>query len=205
MPARSILKWPNNRLKNISSPVTLFDDNLTNLVSDLRDTMKANLGLGIAASQVGEFDRVFLIKADSLSDFDPDPNFLDCVVFVNPEINFLDKNTLNSTESCLSVPGVVATVPRVKKIEIFYQNSAGQKLSRIIEDRVSCIIQHEYDHLNGRLFIDRLSFLRRKRLKSKIAKSKKTDNSPISEEQKKNLMARKRKILRQKRKSKKKI
>ena len=210
MTVRNILKWPEKRLRNHSVPVDKIDENIIQLSGDLRDTMKASFGMGIAASQVGVPLQLIVIDSKNFGSLDSDPILKDHVVLINPEIKFLSENFINSAESCLSVPSLVAEVDRCREIELKYTNLSGESISKKITGRDSAVIQHEVDHLVGKLFIDRLSQIKKKmvvtKLRKRILKQKnfrKMITMDQESENKKKVQA-KRKQLRAKRKAKKK-
>lgn len=171
MPVRTILTWPNKNLRKKSLPAESVE--ASEISRDLLDTLKTNFGIGIAAPQVGINKRVLLVLSEEIPEFEEDRNLPGAVVFVNPVMTVLDGTKLNSQEACLSVPGMAAVVDRNSRCEISYHNLSGEKQTVKISGRTSCILQHEFDHLDGILFIDRLSAIRKrlvlKKLKKRIA------------------------------------
>ena len=205
MPARTLLKWPNKSLRAHSEPLSQEDD-IDSIVSDLRDTMIANFGLGIAAPQIGIRKNVVVVKASSLPDLNPDPNYSDLVIFVNPQIEFIGKQKINSLESCLSVENFAEQVERHKTVRVKYADSSWEQKEGEVSLGQSSIVQHECDHLIGKLFINRLSQFRYKKFiskKKKEAKFKKILNTDLEAAREQKIKA-KRKALRDARKKRKK-
>ena len=184
MAIREILEVPDPRLKTVSTPVEVFDEELRTLVADMFETMYAAHGIGLAAIQVGEPKRVLVID---LQPEDPDAEPEECTahgghrhthqplkkeprVFVNPEI--LDPaDELNIyQEGCLSVPEIYADVERPKTCRVRWQDLEGQVHEEQMEDMMAVCIQHEMDHLEGILFIDHLSRLKRSMVLKKLEK-----------------------------------
>lgn len=152
-----ILEYPDPRLRLRSRPVERFDHTLQRLVEDLFDTLYDTPGIGLSAPQTGALLRV--VVAD-LSGTASAPR-----VYVNPEILESDVPALVE-ESCLSIPGVVGNVIRATRLRVRAQDEAGMPFERELEDMDAVCLQHEVDHLEGRLFIDRLSLFQRIRLKA---------------------------------------
>lgn len=149
-----ILEYPDPRLRLRAGPVTAFDADLSRLVDDLCDTLRASKGIGLAAPQTGDRRQVLVID---LSGGKAAPE-----VFINPAI-------LNSAahglveESCLSVPGVVGNVVRATQLTVRARDRDGQAFERQLDGMRAVCLQHEMDHLAGTLFVDRLSVFRRLR------------------------------------------
>ena len=147
-----ILEYPDPRLRLRAGPVEAFDDDLARLVDDLCDTLRASKGIGLAAPQAGVCRRVLVID---LSGGEAPPD-----VYVNPEI--LDPAVPGLVEeSCLSVPGVVGNVVRATQLTVRARDREGSPFERCLEGMHAVCLQHELDHLEGRLFVDRLSLMRR--------------------------------------------
>lgn len=205
MPARTLIKWPNKSLRFCSEPVSSEDD-VASIVADLRDTMIANFGLGIAAPQIGIRKNVVVVKASSLPDITPDPNYGELVVLINPEIEFIGNQKIKSIESCLSVEDFAEEVERHKTIKVKYTDSNWAEKVQEVSLGQSSIVQHECDHLVGKLFINRLSlfrykkFISRKKKEAKFNKLLNTDFEAVREQKIKT----KRKALRNARKKRKK-
>ena len=167
---REIVVYPDKRLKLISKEVTAFDGALHDLLDDMYDTMCARNGVGLAAIQVGVDTRALIINIP-LEDADgehdqPKENTLE---MINPVIVEQDGSE-KFQEGCLSIPGVYEDVERAKHVKVEYFDRHGKK--RIIEDDdfLAVAIQHEMDHLEGKVFIEKLSFLKRKKFEKEWAK-----------------------------------
>ena len=183
MAIREILEAPDPRLKIISSPVETFDDALKTLVDDLFETMYAAHGIGLAAIQVGEPLRLLVID---LQEEDPDAEPVPCDhdghshthqpvkkdprVFVNPEILDPSRDMGVYQEGCLSVPDIYADVERPARCRVRYQDLDGNVHEEEMSGMLATCIQHEMDHLNGILFIDHLSRLKRSMALKKLKK-----------------------------------
>ena len=183
MAIREILEVPDPRLKIISAPVETFDDDLRILVNDMFETMYAAHGIGLAAIQVGEPLRLLVID---LQPEDPDAEPVACDhdghhhhhqptrkeprVFVNPEILEPSEELQTYQEGCLSVPEIYADVDRPDRCRVRYQDLEGKTHEEEMNDFLAVVIQHEMDHLNGVLFIDHLSRLKRNMALKKLKK-----------------------------------
>ena len=147
-----ILEYPDPRLRLRSAPVVDFDDDLARLVEDLRDTLRASKGIGLAAPQTGDRRRVLVIDLSGGS--------TPADVYVNPEI--LESAVPGLVEeSCLSVPGVVGNVVRATQLTVSARHADGTAFERTLDGMHAVCLQHELDHLEGRLFVDHLSVFRR--------------------------------------------
>ena len=166
MALRQILTEPNKILREKSLPVDIVDKDLQNLMDDMLETMYAAPGIGLAAIQVGIPKRVIGLDI-AQKDGPKNPMF-----FINPEI--IDKSNKNSTyeEGCLSVPGQFAEIDRPDKCHIKYLDYNGQKKEIQAEGMLATCIQHEMDHLEGILFIDYLSKLKKSMIIKKLSKQK---------------------------------
>jgi len=158
-----ILHYPESLLKQKSQPVTEFNDELRQLAEDMAETMYDAPGVGLAAPQVGVLKRLIVIDC-SPSD---QPN--DLLFAVNPEVIAAEGESLEE-EGCLSVPGFWANVKRAEKVRMRYQDVEGNTLEREAEGLLAICMQHEIDHLEGILFVDRLSPLKRSLFKKKYLK-----------------------------------
>lgn len=156
MPERPILQIPDPRLRTRCEPVTTFDDALRQTVDDLIATLHGSTGIGLAAPQIGVLQRVFVMD---LSETRDDPQ-----VFINPEILSRDVKA-RVEESCLSIPSVMGNVIRDIRLTVRAQDAHGVTFERDLEDMHAVCLQHELDHLNGILFIDRLPLLERLKLR----------------------------------------
>ena len=173
MPNRTVLTWPSSRLKKVSKlvPEEKFDQNLVDLVDDLRDTLYVKMGAGLAAPQIGVHQRVVVVKASDFIAENPDPYEKDknIIVFVNPSVS-LEGEDITWTEGCLSVPGFTAEVTRKAIANVSYQDIKGNQKRIVAEWPFSGAIQHECDHLDGRLFIDRIGRFAGDSIRKKIRK-----------------------------------
>jgi peptide deformylase len=165
MAVRDILTVPDRRLKTISKPVEAVDDELRTLMDDMLETMYAAPGIGLAAIQIGVPKRVIVMDL-SRGDGEPAPRH-----FVNPEIVWRSEETLPYEEGCLSVPEIYDEVERPARVKLRYLDYHGQAVEEDAEGVFAVCIQHELDHLNGVLFIDYLSRLKRQRAVAKVRKS----------------------------------
>lgn len=159
-----ILEFPDKRLRTIASPVSRFDAQLQKTVADMFETMYDAPGIGLAATQVNVHKRLLVID---VSEEKNQPQ-----VFINPEI--LEQTNIDvMQEGCLSVPEIYADVQRAQHIKVRAQDQHGETFELEADDLLAVCIQHEIDHLNGKLFVDYLSPLKRERVKKKLAKRKK--------------------------------
>jgi peptide deformylase len=164
MAVRPILTVPNAVLKQVSRPVEAVDDALRVLMDDMLETMYAAPGIGLAAIQVGEPVRVIVMDLAREGE-EPAPRH-----FVNPEILWVSEETAPYEEGCLSVPEIFDEVERPAQVRLRYQNYQGETIEEEAEGLYAVCIQHEMDHLNGVLFIDHLSRLKRDRAVAKVKK-----------------------------------
>jgi|TARA_B110000037_G_scaffold213604_1_gene268302 peptide deformylase len=165
MPILKILEFPDPKLRKKAEPVTVFDEKLKVLIADMLETMYQAEGIGLAATQVDVHKRLLLIDISENRD---SPQ-----VFINPEIEVLESELSEYDEGCLSVPGFYETVSRPRMVKITAQDSKGEKFEKVAEDILATCIQHEIDHLDGKLFVDYLSILKRQRIRSKLEKDHK--------------------------------
>ena len=165
MAIRKILKFPDQDLRIKAKPVESFDDKLKTLTDDMFETMHSVDGIGLAATQIGVAKQVAVI------DISPEKN--EPLVIVNPAIQILDPSkTEDYDEGCLSVPGFFEKISRPSEIKLTYQDLNGKKQEIKPEGLLTKVVQHELDHLNGRLFVDHISELKRRRIRNKIVKQK---------------------------------
>lgn len=160
-----ILKYPDPRLKEVGDPVTQFDTELHQLLDDMAETMYASEGIGLAATQVGKKLRLFVID---LGPQDSQPGKL--LEFINPVLSE-PQGKIAFEEGCLSVPGFTEEVNRSEMITVTYQDRFGNSHTLRAQDLLAVAIQHENDHLDGIVFVERLSSLKRRMLKKKIEKA----------------------------------
>ena len=168
MALREILTEPNAILREKSLNVDMVDKDLQKLMDDMLETMYAAPGIGLAAIQIGIPKRVIILDIDQ-KEGQKNPMF-----FVNPEIIEKSENSSTYEEGCLSVPGQFAEITRPEKCFIKYLDYYGQKKEIKAEGMLATCIQHEMDHLEGILFIDYLSKLKRTMIVKKLSKQKKT-------------------------------
>ncbi len=164
MSIQKIYKYPDPVLRQKTASITSFDDNLATLVEDMAQTMYDAPGVGLAAPQIGQ--SVKLIVVDATRNNEGESQYLP---LVNPQI-VAHEGTQIDEEGCLSVLDLTASVKRYKKITVSYQDIQGQEQELSAEDRFAVVLQHEIDHLNGILFIDHLSPLKRALYKKKVKK-----------------------------------
>lgn len=159
-----ILEYPDPRLRTKAQPVTEFNAALSTFIDDMFETMYAAPGIGLAATQVDFHRRLIVI------DVSKDRN--EPLVFINPEI--LSREGVGvMEEGCLSVPGIFDDVQRAAKVRVRAQDRTGQVFERDLDDVLAVCLQHEIDHLEGKLFVDYLSDLKRNRIRKKLEKERK--------------------------------
>ena len=166
MATLKILEFPNPNLRKIAVPVTSFDNDLKCLIDNMFETMYEANGIGLAATQVDVHKRLLVLD---VSEERNDPK-----VFVNPTIDVIESDLSDYDEGCLSVPGFYETVSRPKKITVSAQDKEGSQFEIEADGVLSVCIQHEIDHLDGKLFVDYLSSLKRNRIKDKLQKEQKS-------------------------------
>ncbi len=159
-----ILEYPNPRLHELSVPVTIFDSTLHKLLDDMHDTMRGASGIGLAAPQVDRRIRVFIIDLTEQEGEQPVR-----YEFINPKITQAEGKA-SFEEGCLSVPGAAESVLRKGIVTVAYQDRHGKQQHLRAEGLLAVAIQHENDHLDGVLFIDRLSKIKRALVKRKLAR-----------------------------------
>jgi peptide deformylase len=167
MALREILTVPNPVLKQVSQPVAAVDDDLRALMDDMLETMYAAPGIGLAAVQIGEPKRVIVMDLAREGE-DKAPRY-----FVNPEVLWASDETAPYEEGCLSVPEYFDEVERPAKVRLRYLNYQGETVEEDAEGLFAVCIQHEMDHLEGVLFIDHLSRLKREQAVKKVKKQAK--------------------------------
>ena len=160
-----IYQYPESVLRDETLKVTDFDENLTKLVADMGETMYDAPGIGLAAPQIGK--SLKLIVVDTTKDSEGEEK--EFTAMVNPEI-IAHEGAQVDEEGCLSVPELTANVDRYRKITVAYQDLEGKPHELTTEDRFAVVLQHEIDHLNGILFLDHLSTLKRSLYKKKVKK-----------------------------------
>ncbi|OUS31023.1 peptide deformylase ['Osedax' symbiont bacterium Rs2_46_30_T18] len=158
----TILEFPDPRLRTVASDVQNFDQSLANIIDDMFSTMYQAPGIGLAATQVDIHQRIITI------DISEDRN--QPLVLINPSFSIIDADTDKMQEGCLSVPGFYEEVERPKHILVEALDKTGKAINFEATDLLAVCIQHEIDHLDGKLFVDYLSKLKRSRIKSKLEK-----------------------------------
>ncbi|MFK7830291.1 MAG: peptide deformylase [Congregibacter sp.] len=156
MTVLTVLEHPDETLRRSSKAVTAFNDSLSSFVTDLFDTLKHSGGIGMSAPQLGRLERILVVSV-------PDDQY-GPQVYINPELLKSSRRGLVE-ESCLSVPGVVGNVLRATRIRIRASDQHGVSFERELDGMHAVCLQHEMDHLNGKLFIDRLSWFKKLRLR----------------------------------------
>jgi peptide deformylase len=161
MPVLTVLTFPDERLRTKAQPVTNIDDSIRSLVSDMFATMKAESGVGLAATQVDVHQQVVVMDVSDAQDAP--------MVFINPKI-VEQRGTKINEEGCLSVPNNYAKVERAEMVKVTAHNEHGEEFTLEAEGLLAVCIQHEMDHLQGKLFVDYLSGLKRQRIMKKLEK-----------------------------------
>jgi len=160
-----ILEFPDPRLRTVAKPVEHIDASIQQLVDDMFETMYDAPGIGLAATQVNVHKQVIVMD---ISESKNTP-----LVFINPEITILDETLFDYEEGCLSVPGFFEEVPRPRHIRVKALNRAGESYVMEPEGLLAVCIQHEVDHLKGKLFVDYISNIKRQRIRKKLEKQHK--------------------------------
>jgi peptide deformylase len=163
MALRTILEFPDPRLRTRAVPVTRFDAELGRLIDDMVETMYAAPGIGLAATQVDVHKRVIVIDVSKEHD--------QAVTLINPEI-ISREGEATTEEGCLSVPGIFDEVKRAARVRVRSHDRKGQVHELDYDDILAVCIQHEMDHLDGKLFVDYLSDLKRERIRKKLEKER---------------------------------
>jgi len=157
-----ILEFPDPRLRTVAAPITAVTEQTRQLVDDMFETMREASGIGLAATQVDVHQRIVVMD---LGDEQPQPR-----VFINPEIEVVADDTAPYDEGCLSVPGIFAPIERPRQVIIRALDRDGVAFEERAEGLLAVCIQHEIDHLDGKLFVDHLSPLKRNRIRKKLEK-----------------------------------
>jgi peptide deformylase len=160
----NILEYPHPRLRIKAVPVTVVDEQIVQLVDDMFETMRDAQGIGLAASQVDVQKRIIVMDISELRD---EPR-----VYINPEIEILEPDTTPYEEGCLSVPGFYEAVDRPAHVMIRALDRQGNAFEEEAKGLLAVCIQHEIDHLEGKLFVDYLSPLKRDRIRKKLKKQR---------------------------------
>lgn len=165
MAVLEILEFPDPRLRTKAVPVEDVNERIQQLVDDLFDTMYAAPGVGLAATQVNVHEQIIVIDVSETKD--------QPMVFINPSIEAIDEELFDYEEGCLSVPGFYEAVTRPKHIKVSALNKQGEHFSIQPDGLLAVCIQHEVDHLQGKLFVDYISGIKRNRIRSKLLKQQK--------------------------------
>ncbi|MFT4671720.1 MAG: peptide deformylase [Pseudohongiellaceae bacterium] len=160
-----ILEFPDPRLRKIATPVTVFDSKLEDLIKDMVETMYDAIGIGLAATQIDVHKRILVIDVSESKDSP--------LVFINPSFEVIEEELSDYDEGCLSVPGFYETVSRPQRVLIKAQDQTGKSFELDAQGILAVCIQHETDHLDGKLFVDYLSPLKRQRIRNKLEKEHK--------------------------------
>jgi len=164
MAIREILEFPDPRLRKVAKPVTNFDEGLSQLVEDMLETMYDAEGIGLAATQVDVHKQVIVID---VSEERNEPQ-----VFINPKFEVLDQALHEYREGCLSVPGYYEDIKRPGKVKVTAFDVKGESFEIEPDGLLAVCIQHEMDHLQGKLFVDYISAIKRNRIKQRLQKEK---------------------------------
>lgn len=168
MPLLNILRYPDPRLHKIAKPVTVFDARLKTLIADMADTMYDAPGVGLAASQVDVHEQVIVIDTSETQ--------TELRVFINPEIVWASAEMQVYDEGCLSVPGVYDGVERHARVKVRALDADGKSFEVDADALLAVCIQHEMDHLKGKVFVEYLSPLKRNRIKTRMLKEERELN-----------------------------
>lgn len=163
MAVLEILEFPDPRLRITAKPVAEVTNRTRELIDDMFETMYGAPGIGLAATQVNVHERFLVI--------DVTEDRSDPLVFINPEVTVLDPALGEYDEGCLSVPGFYESVSRPTRIRVTALNQEGESFTRELDGLLAICLQHEIDHLDGKLFVDYISPLKRQRIRKKLEKS----------------------------------
>ncbi len=166
MAVLEILEFPDPRLRTRAKPVKTVTSEIKTLIADMLETMYEAPGIGLAATQVNVHLRLLVIDVSEKSD--------EPLVFINPEITVLDPDLGEYDEGCLSVPGYYETVNRPKRVSVTALDGEGNSFTHELEGLLAICLQHEIDHLEGKLFVDYLSPLKRQRIRKKLEKNQRS-------------------------------
>ena len=163
----NILEFPDPRLRTIAEPVEQVDDEIRTLIDDMFETMYAAPGIGLAATQINVHKRIVVIDISEEGD--------EPLVLINPEYELLTEELDQMQEGCLSVPGFYENVERPEHLRLKALDRDGKPYELEAKGLLAVCIQHELDHLNGKLFVDHISRLKRDRIRSKLEKKHKLE------------------------------
>jgi len=158
-----ILKYPDPRLHKVAKPVVSVTENTRKLIRDMSETMYAAPGIGLAATQIDVHEQIVVIDVSETHD--------DLKVFINPEI-LESEGSEEGEEGCLSVPGIYETVKRAERVKVQALNERGEKFQLEADGLLAVCIQHEIDHLHGKVFVEHLSHLKQTRIRAKLKKQR---------------------------------
>ena len=160
----NILEYPDPRLRTVARPVTAFDASLRRLIADMAETMYDAPGIGLAATQVDQHIQLIVIDVSETKD--------QLRVFVNPQIAWASEETALCEEGCLSVPSIYDEVRRPARVRVRAQDGDGRPFELDCEGLLAVCVQHEMDHLSGKVFVDYLSSLKQDRIRTRLKKRK---------------------------------
>ena len=161
----NILIFPDSRLRTVAKSVQSIDDSVKSLAQDMLQTMYEGSGIGLAATQVNVHKRVIVID---ISEDKTKP-----IILINPKVtNVIDQAKKVYAEGCLSVPGFYEELERPSSVEVSYKNLEGEDKTLLANDLLSVVVQHEMDHLDGKMMVDSISNIKREMIRKKLAKSK---------------------------------
>ena len=167
MPLLKILIFPDPRLRTVAKAVEKVDDSLKKLTEDMLETMYEGSGIGLAATQVNVHKRVIVVDISEKKD--------EPLVLINPVLKkVIDPEVKTYSEGCLSVPGFYEELERPSEIEISFQDVNGQDHTLIANGLLSVVVQHEMDHLEGKMMVDSISNVKREMIRKKLSKAKGT-------------------------------
>jgi peptide deformylase len=167
MPILNILRYPDPRLQKIAKPVVTFDAQLKQLIADMAETMYDAPGVGLAAPQVDVHEQLVVIDTSETND--------NLLVLINPEITWTSQERKVYDEGCLSVPGIYDGVERAAEVKVKALNIEGKSFELHADGLLAVCIQHEMDHLIGKVFVEYLSVLKRNRIKTKMLKEERAE------------------------------
>ena len=161
----NILIFPDSRLRTVAKSVQSIDDSVKSLAQDMLQTMYEGSGIGLAATQVNIHKRIIVID---ISEDKTKP-----IILINPKITkIVDKAKKVYAEGCLSVPGFYEELERPSSVEVSYKNLEGEEKTLLANDLLSVVVQHEMDHLDGKMMVDAISNIKREMIRKKLSKSK---------------------------------
>ena len=167
----NILHYPDKRLHKVAKPIVVVDDRIRQLAKDMAETMYEAPGVGLAATQVDVHQRVIVIDVSEESN--------DLLVLINPEIVWSSDDSKVYEEGCLSVPGVYDEVERASEIKVKALDLNGEPFEFEADGLLAVCVQHEIDHLNGKVFVEKLSMLKQMRIRTKFTKLQKREALPL--------------------------